>query len=328
MAQATSYNVSGNREFLTDALTILEPEETPVVSMIPKMNVGNAFFEWQVDELKEPTFGGIAEGADVSDFENKAANRARLGNYVQIFREDWKVSDVQQATTTAGVPNEAANSESKSMRELKRSIESAICSDNDRQAEDGVSTYLTRGLGDWIDASGPTDVPSRYRVASGQVDSTTMANTTESTFNATIQARYEQVGQKEDLYLIAGPTLKKTITFFSRADTSSTDSTLSVTQPASDRKLTLTVQEYDGDFGRVFIVPSLFNGRTSGSGLDATVRHRGYLLNPSLLGLSIMSAEASERLENQGGGERGYVKFIGGLCVKNPLGLAKFNATS
>jgi hypothetical protein len=328
MAQATSYNVAGNREDLLDVLTILEPEETPVSSMIPKSRANASFVEWQVDDLQDPDFSGIAEGADIESFANKAENRARLGNYIQIFRREWKVSDVQQLVTTAGVPSENANSAAKCMREIKRDLESAICSDQDRQAEDGVSTFKTRGLGDWIDTAGPSDVPARYRVAAGQVDSNTMINTTESTFNATIQARYEQVGQKEDLYLVAGPTLKKTITFFSRADTSSTDSTLSVTQPAEAKKLTLTVQEYDGDFGRVYILPSLFNGRTTGTGLDATVRHRGYMFNPGHLGLAVLQSENSERLENQGGGERGYCKLMASLCVKNPLGLAKFNATS
>ncbi len=38
MAKAASYNTAGNREDLTDVLTILEPESTPFVSMAKKAN--------------------------------------------------------------------------------------------------------------------------------------------------------------------------------------------------------------------------------------------------------------------------------------------------
>ena len=37
MAKAASYNTAGNREDLTDVLTILEPESTPFVSMAKKL---------------------------------------------------------------------------------------------------------------------------------------------------------------------------------------------------------------------------------------------------------------------------------------------------
>ena len=328
MAQATTYNVAGNREQLTDLLTLLEPETTPISSMIPKTKATATFVEFQVDNLSAPSFDGVSEGEDISAFSNKAENRARLGNYIQIFRREWKVSDVQQLVSTAGVPNEAANSSAKCLSEMKLDIESAVCSDQDRQAEDGVNVFKTRGLGDWIDSAGPSDVPAAYRVAAGQVDSTTMANTTESTFNSTLQSRYEQVGSKDDLYLVAGPTLKRTITFFSRADTSTDTQTLNVTQPASDKALTLTVQRYDGDYGLVHILPSMFNGRTSGSDIDATGRHRGYLFSPSHLGLGVLQAESNEQLQDESGGKRGYCKAMVSLIVKSPLGLCKFDATS
>ena len=36
MAQATTYSTAGNREDLTDAISILEPENTPFISMMKK----------------------------------------------------------------------------------------------------------------------------------------------------------------------------------------------------------------------------------------------------------------------------------------------------
>ena len=71
MATATSYNVAGNREQILDVLTILEPEETPVVSMAKKLPATATFVEWQVDNLSAPAFGGVSEGEDVSSFETR-----------------------------------------------------------------------------------------------------------------------------------------------------------------------------------------------------------------------------------------------------------------
>mgnify|MGYP003122762335 FL=1 len=94
MAKAASYSTAGNREDLTDVLTILEPESTPFVSMAKKAAASGTFFEVQVDDLAVASFDGVNEGEDVTSFDNKAANRARIGNYVQKFRRSYAVSDI------------------------------------------------------------------------------------------------------------------------------------------------------------------------------------------------------------------------------------------
>ena len=85
MAQAASYNTSGNREDLTDILTIMEPESTPFTSMAQKATASGTFFEVQVDVISTPNFDGVNEGEDVTAIDNKAVNRARIVNYVQKF---------------------------------------------------------------------------------------------------------------------------------------------------------------------------------------------------------------------------------------------------
>ena len=327
MAQATSYNVAGNREQILDVLTILEPEETPVVSMAKKLPASATFVEWQTDNLSAPTFDGVGEGEDVSSFSNKVINRTKLGNYVQKFRREWMVSDIQELVNTAGVSSEVANSEAKSMRELKRDLESAICSTQDRQAEAGSGTpYKTRGLGKWLANGGtagaaPSDLPAAYQLPSASLDST--ATVLESHFNAVVQSRYETVGNAgARLTLIAAPDLKAQISNFTRADTSSNDSTYSVTQDATTKQVTLSVNVYDGDFGLVNIVPSLFNTRTSGS--NTIDDDWGYLIDPELIGLFVLKAESNTELENQGGGRRGYTDVIAGLACFNPLGFGVF----
>ena len=69
MALATSYNTAGNREDLTDVLSILEPEATPLLSLAKKKKATATFNEWQVDSLASPDISGVDEGADVTAFQ-------------------------------------------------------------------------------------------------------------------------------------------------------------------------------------------------------------------------------------------------------------------
>ena len=113
MAQATSYNTTGNREDLTDALTILTPEVTPKLSSFRKAKGStNVYHEWNLDDLLPVSFGGILEGQDVTSYTNQQQNRGRIGNYNQIFRRDWMVSILQEASDPAAPVDPTATLES------------------------------------------------------------------------------------------------------------------------------------------------------------------------------------------------------------------------
>ena len=327
MAQAASYNVAGNREQILDVLTILEPEETPVVSMAKKLPATAPFVEWQVDNLAQPNISGVSEGEDVSSFDNKAVNRTKQGNYVQKFRRQWMVSDIQELVNTAGVSSEVANSEAKSLRELKIDLEVAICSSEDRQAEGGAgSPYLTRGLGKWLgnaDFTGaPADLPAAYTLPTGSSDNT--GTISEAIFNSVLQSRYQTVGSANSkLTLVAGPALKTQISNFTRSEGAAREINYHVNQEATSKTVTFSVNVYDGDFGLVNIVPSLFNNRTAAAP-DTLDDDFGYLIDPDLIGLLVLKAESNTELENQGGGRRGYTDVIAGLACFNPLGFGVF----
>jgi len=106
----------GNREDLSNELALLAPEETPLLSLCSKGRAKSTYHEWTIDKLKSPVTTGISEGADVTAFEDKFAGKARIGNYVQTFRESWLVSNLQNAVDSAG-PVNAAQAEAKAMRE-------------------------------------------------------------------------------------------------------------------------------------------------------------------------------------------------------------------
>lgn len=308
-----------NREDLTDVLSILAPEETPILSSLNKQKANATFVEWTVDSLSAPVTTGIDEGADVTAFTDQFAGRARLGNYVQKFRRDFKVSDLQEAVDSVG-PAKVAQAEAKAIRELKRDIEATLASTNDRAVEDGAGTaYALRGLGDWLDSAGPADVPAGFRTPAASIYTETesaSAEFGEEALNNIVTSIFEQTGSTNDLILVADTGLRRVISDFARTSGEGTDSVRRVNYDGGSGEITLRVDMYASDHGIISIVnanPACmpnFGGSTSNSS--------GYILNPEYAGIHELIPMGSTRLPNLGGGERGFVDCALTLGVYHP----------
>ena len=303
-----------NREELTDILTILAPEDTPVLSSATKTKGTSSFPEWTVDTLSAPNTSGIAEGADVTTFTDKFANRARLGNRVQKFRRDYMVSDIQEAVDSVG-PAKYAQAETKAMMEIKRDIEATLLSANDRSTEDGAGTVNgLRGLGDWIDSAGPSDVPADYRTPSTSIHAS--GAFTETIFNDLITSIFRENGSSNGLTLVADTALRRVISDFARLDPDGSGSGTSirnVNYNGDSAKIKLSVELYHSDHGIVSIVN--MNPITSPNTADKDV---GYLLNPEYYGVCELIPLSTNSLPNLGGGERGYCDATLSLIVNHP----------
>jgi hypothetical protein len=300
-----------NREDLSNELAILAAEDTPILSLCGKGKATSTFSEWTVDSLASPATTGISEGSDVTSFSDKFADRARLGNYVQLMRRDYLVSNLQQAVTSVG-PANIAQAEAKSMREIKRDIEATIASDNEMTVENGAGTpYGMRGLGKWIQstAQATNPVPAAYRTPAGSIISSTIS---ESNFNSLIGSIFSRNGEMNSLTLVANVALRQLISNFTRATPASAGVTYHVNQDATSKAITLSVNLYDSDFGLVKIV----NGNPSCMPTGTT--NVGYVINPKYLGFNSLIPMGATRLENQGGGERGFVDVAGTLVCKHP----------
>jgi hypothetical protein len=307
-----------NREDLSNELAILAPEETPILSLCSKGKASSTYTEWTVDSLSSPVTSGISEGSDVTSFSDKFADRARLGNYIQLMRRDYLVSNLQQAVTSVG-PANIAQAEAKSMRELKRDIEATIASNNEMTVENGAGTpYGMRGLGVWIDddAQAVNPVPSAYRTPAGSVieSGNTLSSVTEANFNSVIGSIFSRNGEMNSLTLVANVALRQLISGFTRSTpiAGGTQSPYNINQDATSKTITLSVNLYDSDFGVVKIV----NGNPSC--MPTTNTNVGYLINPKYIGFNTLIPMGATRLENQGGGERGYIDVAGTLVVKHP----------
>jgi hypothetical protein len=308
-----------NREDLLDVLTILAPEETPVLSSAPKSKASATFVEWTVDSLSAPVTTGVAEGSDVTAFTDKFAGRARLGNYVQKFRRDFMVSDLQNAVDSVG-PAKIAQAEAKAVREIKRDIEATLMSNNDRSVEDGGSTvYGLRGLGDWIDSAGPADVPAAYRTPAASISAS--GAVTETAFNNLITSIYRVTGTTNSLTLVADTALRRVISDYARTSGSSDYSVRQVTYNGEVSTIKLAVEMYESDHGMVSIV-----NMNPDCAPDTSNKDTGYLINPDYYGVAELISLGSTRLPNLGGGDRGYVDSTLTLVVKHPGAHGKITA--
>jgi hypothetical protein len=315
-----------NREDLTDVLTILAPEETPILSSANKKKASATKVEWTVDSLAAPQTAGIAEGADVTAFTDQFAGRARLGNRIQKFRRDYMVSDLQEAVDSVG-PAKVAQAEAKAIRELKRDIEASLASANTQTTENG-STTVNRlgGLGDWIqNAAGSADVPAAFRTPASSIADVTDGTFAESELNALISSIFKVTGTSNNLMLVADTALRQDISDFARIGGLSGDSVRTVNYSGESGTIKLSVDMYQSDHGVVSVVNANPDCMPTQAG---TAGMAGYLVNTEYYGIHELIPMGSSRLPNLGGGERGFVDCALTLGVYHPGAHGKIVSTS
>jgi hypothetical protein len=340
---ASPSTAGGNREDLRDILTILEPEETPFTSSVQKGEGPNAtFIEVLADTLRKPRISGTREGTDAGKANNKVAKRQRFGSYVHRVQDEYGVTDVQQAISKRGgvaaVSNEYGEAKAKTLREVKRDIESICCSANEMQG--GSDTEMqTRGVFTWINSSAQSvnPVPADFRppatVATGAgFDSSTSYPTimsgvsgidtmTEANFNSLLRNLSKIYGGKKDYNVIAGDNITQTVDNFTRINSSSSAVRYQVLENASSHQITLSVNIFDSTFGRCAIIPTQWNNVSSTTGVgDPNV---AYVLNMSLWRLMFLENLHSVDQDENAGGMSGYVKAMFALLCLNPKGNGK-----
>lgn len=328
---------TGNREDLLDVISVVDSKNTPISSSVAKVGAdlnNPGLYSYQADSYNSPSFDGIVDNADVTEFDDPTKNRVLLSARSQKFRRTIRVSDFQQnVQDVAGVgkKKEMARGTARAITELKRDIEAAISSDNDSQEGSGSVAYKLRGLGSWISNSAQSDlpVPASQRTPAGSIDATATTALTESKLQDILQSIYEETGTTDRLVAVVGPALKKAITNFTRFTVNSTSNTFNLrqtTQNAESGRLVSNVSFYEGDFSTVEIVPSLL--LAAGASTDAEKFARGYIMNADHLMLRYGRRPRFQELEDQGGGPRGLVDAIVSLAVMTPRAMGKLNATS
>ena len=251
MAQFTTANAVGEREDLSDVITRIDPDETPIFSALKKETGNGVFVEWQVQELAAAVATNYQnEGADAAYATPTATTR--LGNYMQISQKDAQVSGTLDAVDKAGRDRETAYQKVLKGLELRRDIEKYLHSDTARSGSDPRKAGT---LSSWItnveDATGTsaatgdgTDVPDM----AGTNRAMTLAQ-----IDTAMQAAYTDGGQPN--MLVVSPSKKAAFSDLNSGSVATNQ--INYTAPR-EAAIVGSVSLYLSDFGQLDVVIDRF----------------------------------------------------------------------
>ena len=202
----TSNTTIGQREDLSNFISMITRDETPFISSIGKTKATAVYHEWQTDELAPPGDSRMPEGADYKiptnymgaslDTYNSITgtgidglptggdantfglsqahtgpNRTRLGNYTQINGKSMAISGTRRVIDSAGVADEYAYQLKKRGTELRRDIEAAVI--HSYQVADGASALRKAGgYQSWINDDSVVEYVGQFASPAAAVQGT------------------------------------------------------------------------------------------------------------------------------------------------------------
>jgi serine/threonine protein kinase len=116
-----STSAVGNRETLSDVVSRITPEDTPIYSLIEKETFKGTHPEWETDDLAAPAANIRLEGDEYTFGATTPA--VRVGNYTQIMRKDGIISGTQDATDNAGNVEQVRFQKVKKAVELRKDVD-------------------------------------------------------------------------------------------------------------------------------------------------------------------------------------------------------------
>lgn len=288
----TTYEQIGIREDLSNAIYNIAPIETPFQTAIQQgAPAKSRKVEWQTDTLATATIVGAVEGADPTYY--TATPTVRMFNYCAIFQRGIIVSGTAQAVTTAGREEELAYQISKRGRELKRSMEKAMCGNYATIVGTNAAARQMAGFEAWIKTNdtrgsgGATAGADGGWTTAGSVKAATDGSSssqrtlTEARLKAVILNCWNSGGQPS--IVMVGPVNKQKVSAFTGITTKYSDFG---NNPASPGALAIVAAAdiYLSDFGKLRIIPNRFSRERTAMVFDPDYwsRHvlRPFAVNP------------------------------------------------
>lgn len=135
-----TYQAIGEREDLINEIVNISPTETPFFTACEKKEATGTFHEWQTDTLDAAAENAVVEGVDVTY--PTLPVTTRLGNYCQIQRKAFWVSDTIEAVSKAGRDSEYAYQAEKAMKALARDAEFDLIRNTSASGASGTAREL------------------------------------------------------------------------------------------------------------------------------------------------------------------------------------------
>ena len=201
-----------------------------MLSRFGKTKATSTLHEWETDALDSATTDGVVEGTDVET--TAATPTVRLGNYTQISRRKFRVSETQEAVDHAGRSSEYAYQAAKAMKALANDMEKTLHDGTGNSGASGTAREL-KGVRAAISTNTVT-------AATG----TTTAALTVTKLDELLRTIWVQGGTPNAIYV--NGTQKEAVGKFSTPITRNID--------ASSKRFTQVVNVYDSNYGPLDIV--------------------------------------------------------------------------
>jgi hypothetical protein len=276
----STYQGKGIRENLADVIYNISPIDTPFMNNIGRETASNTYYEWQTDALNAPdTANAAIEGGDAPTA--SASPTTRLGNYTQISTKNVTVSGTLETVNKAGRRSEMSYQLAKRGAELKRDMESILCSGQAAVAGNDTTARKTAGIEAFI--MSPTAIrgatgtdPTLSGGTAGYPNASPGSGTDVAFTEALLKQGLQLVwtaGGDTDIVMV-GPHNKQVVSGFTGIATRYKD------VPAGKQATIVGAADvYTGDFGEVTIVPNRFKNDNSALLLDTEYLGIAYLRN-------------------------------------------------
>lgn len=206
MAQPTntfdSYDYSNSiREDLSNIITNVDPDETPLYSKSSKGKATSTNTEWLTDALRASANNAHIEGDDTTAEARTA--QTRVGNYTQIFKNAVVIPDTDEGLDNAGKGRAMAYEVMKVAKEQKLDIERALFLNNAKVAGNSTTARELGGLPTWLttnisEGSGATSATGAG--AAARTGGTARA-LTQTIFDGVMESVWNSGGKPDTVYL-------------------------------------------------------------------------------------------------------------------------------
>ncbi len=261
------YDAAGLRESLADIIYDVSPEETPFLSAAGRGSAKQTLEEWQTDVLAAAVGNAQLEGDDVTSFTAIVAS-VRVGNFTQISRKVFLISDTEEVLDKAGRRSEMAYQIPRRGLELRRDIERAVFLNNIGVAGNSTTARESAGLGSTVKSHDDLGAGGTSPTWTSGVPNDARNDGTQRAFTETILKNVVSLmwtGGANLRSLFVGPFNKQAVSNFSGVVTRNFD--MSNVDP-SPTAVIAAIDVYVSDFGTLKIIPSRHQRERDGWFLD------------------------------------------------------------
>lgn len=253
MAKVTNavatYDVTTNREDLTDAIYRIDPEDTPFMNSIPRVKASAVLHEWSTQELSAVnTTNARLEGDALS--RSASTTPARKQNYCQISSRDATVTGTQRAVNPAGIDDMMAYQMSLKSVELRKDMEAILLGNTGQSAGNTTTARTLRSFNAWMSGNGSrgTNGADSTAATAAATDGTAgdLRAFSEDMLKDAIKDAYEDGGKPTKVFV--GPFNKQKFSTFTGRTTARENVSVGTVQGSAS--------VYASDFGDLMVIPN------------------------------------------------------------------------